>query len=296
MEHDVPVALIAQLRSTWDTEIRPSARRALVALGGALVIGLAHLARLGTLPVRVTVAALFAVFCVFLVTRAIVLRRRGRDQRRTIMDTIGPTDPQLAAATVRGLGLVEQTAKDETRGSASLARLHLVRLLGRASIDRITTRAAVAARRWALAGLAFALVAAAGAAFEPLRVVEGLDVLAARNGEAPLPLPYLEDVDIVAKPPDYLHQHGRVIEPFEATSLPRGTTLTVHGRPTYANRALVLTDGKVEVPFAFDGVGGVVARWELADTASLRVAARFGDVRISQADEHDVTSIPDLAP
>ncbi|MDI1433014.1 DUF4175 family protein [Polyangium sorediatum] len=295
MEHDVPVALLAQLRSTWEAEIRPSARRALVALAAALLIGLAHLARRGTPAVRATVAALLAAFCVFLVVRAIVLHRRRQDPRRTIQETIGPTDPELAAATVRGLGLVEQTAKDATRGSASLARLHLARLLSRASTERIAERASVAARRWSVAGLVFALVAVFGAAIEQ-RVVEGLDVLVARNGEAPLPLAYLENVDIVAKPPEYLHQHGRVIDTFEATSLPRGTMLTVHGHPTYPSRTLVLTDGKVEVPFAFDGGGGVVARWELGESATLRIAARFGDVRIAQADEQEVTSIPDLAP
>ncbi|MDI1481874.1 DUF4175 family protein [Polyangium sp. y55x31] len=295
MEHDVPVALLAQLRSTWEAEIRPSARRALVALAAALVIGLAHLARRGTPAVRATVAALLAAFCVFLVVRATVLHRRRQDPRRTIMETIGPTDPELAAATVRGLGLVEQTTKDATRGSPSLARLHLARLLSRASIERIAERASVAARRWSVAGLVFALASVFGAAIEQ-RVIEGLDVLVARNGEAPLPLAYLEDVNIVAKPPEYLHQHGRVIDTFEATSLPRGTTITVHGRPTYPSRTLVLTDGKVEVPFAFDGVGGVVARWELGETATLRIAARFGDVRIPQADEQQVTSIPDLAP
>ena len=295
MEHDVPVALLAQLRSTWEAEIRPSARRALVALAAALLIGLAHLARRGTPAVRATVAALLAAFCVFLVVRAIVLHRRRQDPRRTILETIGPTDPELAAATVRGLGLVEQTAKDATRGSASLARLHLARLLTRASMERIAERASVAARRWSVAGLVFALVAVFGAAIEQ-RVIEGLDVLVARDGEAPLPLSYLEDVNIVAKPPEYLHQHGRVVDTFEATSLPRGTMLTVHGRPTFPGRTLVLTDGKVEVPFAFDGGGGVVARWELGETATLRIAARFGDVRIVQADEQEVTSIPDLAP
>jgi len=293
VEHE---ALLAQLRSAWDAEIRPSSRLALASLGAALVIGLAHLARRGTTSSRAAVAGLFAAFCVFLVARALVVRRRRRDPRRTILETIGATDPELARATVRGLGLVEQTEKDDSRGSPALARLHLTRLLGRASTEEIASRAMAMARRWSVAGLAFAVVALVGAAFDRLRVVEGLDVLVAREGEAPLPLTYLEDVDVVAKPPDYLHQHGRTIGAFEESSLPRGTTLTVHGRPKHAGRALVLTDGKVEVPFAFDGGGGLVARWELGDSATLRVAARFGDVRIPQADEQHVTSIPDLAP
>lgn len=299
MEHDAskpPVALLAQLRAAWDTEIRPATRRALIALTVAAGVSLAHLARLGTPLARMATVGLFGTLAVLLVTRGIVVSRRRKDVKRTIQDTIGPTDPELAAGTVRALGLAERAAKDETVGSAKLARLHLARLLSRAPLEKIGARALVAARRWSIAGLGFATLALAATALEPMRVLEGLDVLAAQKGEAPLPLVYVEGVDIVAKPPDYLHQHGRVIDSFEPVSLPRGTTLTVHGRPLHPSRSLVLTDGTTEVKFLDDGEGGIVARWELGDSATLRIAARFGEVRVAQADVQSVTSIPDVAP
>ncbi|UQA60905.1 DUF4175 family protein [Polyangium aurulentum] len=296
MDHDVPAAKIAQLRSAWDSELKPSARRALVALAFAALFGLAHLARLGTPLARLATVGLLAAVALGIATRAIVLARRRRDVRRTVIDTVGPSDPELAAATVRAIGLVERTEKDAAAGSPALARLHLGRLLGRASLERIAERAALAARRWSTVGLVLAVLALAAVVIEPFRVVEGLDVLVARKGEAPLALPYLEEVDVVAKPPDYLHQHGQLVDAFEPASLPRGTTLTVHGRPMHGRRALVLTDGNSEVPFVDDGEGGLVARWELLDSATLRIAARFGAVRIPQADEQRLTSIPDEVP
>ena len=45
-----------------------------------------------------------------------------------------------------------------------------------------------------------------------------------------------------------------------------------------------------------DGAGGVVARWALAQSTSLRVVARFGDVVIAQSDALELASIADEAP
>src|SRR5207244_403833 len=84
--------------------------------------------------------------------------------------------------------------------------------------------------------------------------------------------------------------------PFARTEQPRGTTLTVRGRPLRRGRALVLTDGADDVPFVDDGAGGVVARWTLGDTTTLWVAARFGEVRVRAADEQVVASVPDETP
>ena len=42
--------------------------------------------------------------------------------------------------------------------------------------------------------------------------------------------------------------------------------------------------GTSAVPFVEDGQGGVVARWPLAATVSLRVVARFGDVQIQESE------------
>lgn len=290
------VALVAQLRSARRSQIQPAARRTLIALSIAAVLGLAHVARIGTPVARAIALAVLVAVPLGLLIRLLVLRRRDQNIERTILETIGPTNSDLAQASVRALGLIRRTEKDPTAGSFTLAKLHLTRLLGRVSLDDVASHAMLSAHRWAIAGVCFSVLALGAVIVEPMRVVEGLDVLGAQKNTAPVPIEYVEVADITAKPPAYLHQHTRLVQPFETTSLPRGTTITVRGRPSFANRDLLLTDGVNEVPFAFDGAGGVVARWELGDSVDLRVAARFGPVRILQEDVQHITSIPDLAP
>jgi hypothetical protein len=296
MAQEVPAVAIARLHRAWEDEVRPSARRALLALTVGVVFAAAHVARVGSNPARAAAAASVAALLIGLVVRTIVLRARRRDARRIVRDTIGRADPQLGAATIRAIALVDRTRADERAGSPALADLHLARLLGRAPADRIAGRAMKAGSRWS--GAAFALAAACGvvALTEPLRIVEGLDVLAARDGVAPLDLAWLEGVEMAAIPPEYLHQTSSELLPFSRTSAPRGSTITLRGRPIHAGRALVLTDGKSEVPFIDDGSGALVARWTLADTTVLHVAARFGAVRITQADAQPILSIPDEVP
>ncbi len=296
MAQEVPAVAIARLHRAWEDEVRPSARRALLALTVGVVFAAAHVARVGTNPARAAAAASIAALLVGLVVRMIVLRGRRRDARRIVRDTIGRADPQLGAATIRAIALVDRTRADESAGSPALAELHLARLLGRAPEDRIKGRARTAGSRWS--GAAFALAAACGvvALAEPLRIVEGLDVLAARDGVAPLDLAWLEGVEMAVVPPEYLHQTSSELLPFSRTQAPRGSTITLRGRPIHAGRALVLTDGKSEVAFVDDGSGALVARFPLADTTVLHVAARFGAVRITQADEQPVFSIPDEVP
>ena len=290
------VALVAQLRSARRSQIRPASRRTLFALTIAAVLGLAHVARVGTPVARAIALAVLVALPLGILIRAFILHRRERDFERTILDTIGPTNPDLAHASLRAMGLIRRTEKDATAGSPALAKLHLTRLLSRVSLDDVSARALHTAHRWAVAGVCFSALALGAVIVEPMRVVEGLDVLCAQSNRAPVAIEYLDVADMVAKPPAYLHQHTTFMAPFDSTSLPRGTTITVRGRPTIENRDLVLTDGVNEVPFAFDGVGGVVARWELGDSVDLRVAAKFGPVRILQDDVQHVTSIPDMAP
>lgn len=296
MAQEVPAIAIARLQRTWEDEVRPSARRALLALTVGVVFAAAHLARVGSTPARIAAAASVAALLVGLVIRAIVLRGRRRDARRIVRETIGRADPSLGAATIRAIGLVDRTRADATAGSPALASLHLARLLGRAPADRIAGRARTAGSRWSSAALALAAACGVAALTEPLRIVEGLDVLAARAGVAPLDLAWLEGVEMAVVPPEYLHQPSLEVLPFSRTQAPRGSTITLRGRPIHAGRALVLTDGLSEVPFVDDGSGALVARWTLADTTALRVAARFGAVRVRQADEQPVLSIADLAP
>ncbi|WP_437306646.1 DUF4175 family protein [Sorangium sp. So ce388] len=296
MDNEAPALSIARLRSVWDAEVGPSARRALTAAACAGLFGAAHVARVGSPLARGLAGAGLALLLAAIAARAVVARRRRGDARRTVREIIGRTDEALGAATLRALALVDRARTDDRVGSPELAGLHLARLLGRASQARITARAQQAAARWAIAGLALGVAALAAAAIEPSRVVEGLDVLAARRGEAPLDLPWLEDVEMTATPPEYLHEGAEVLLPFVTTMQPRGTVITVRGRPVRAGRALVLTDGGAEVPFVDDGKGGVIARWTLGDSTTLQAAARFGQVRVRQADAQRVVSIPDDAP
>ncbi|WP_437967546.1 DUF4175 family protein [Sorangium sp. So ce260] len=296
MDNEAPALSIARLRSLWDAEVAPSARRALTAAAFAGLFGAAHVARVGTPLARALAGAGLALLLAAIVARAIVARRRRGDARRTVREIIGRTDEALGAATLRALSLVDRAAADDRVGSPELAGLHLRRLLGRASRARILARAQQAAARWASAGLALGVAALAAAAIEPSRVVEGLDVLAARGGEAPLDLPWLEDIEMMATPPEYLHEGAEMLLPFATTMQPRGTVITVRGRPIRGGRALVLTDGGAEVPFVDDGKGGVIARWTLGDSTTLQAAARFGQVRVRQADAQRVVSIADDAP
>ena len=296
MAQEASAAAITRLQRIWEDEVRPSARRALIALTVGVVFGAAHLARVGSTPARIAAAASLVAILVALVARTIVLRRRRRDVRRIVRGTIGQADPELGAATIRALSLVDRTQADDRSGSPALAELHLARLLGRAPAERIAGHAARAGSRWSSAGFALAALCGIVALSTPLRIVEGLDVLAAKGGVAPLDLMWIESVEMAVVPPEYLHQASSELTPFARTSAPRGSTITVRGRPIHDGRALVLTDGKSDEAFVDDGSGALVARWTLGDTTVLRVAARFGAVRVAQADEQTVISIPDELP
>ena len=116
-----------------------------------------------------------------------------------------------------------------------------------------------------------------------MRVVEGLDVLLARKGRAPLPLAWIDFMKVTAEPPAYLKLPERSVLPGLESRHPEGTLLSVRGVPRRDGRRLVLTDGVLEVPFVSDGSGGVVARWTVTTTSALSVAARFGKVLIHEA-------------
>ena len=301
MDQQGPAVAIARLRAAWDAQVKPSARRALVALVFAVLFGGAHLARLGNPIPRAVAAGALGLTLLGLAARAFVVRRRRADPRRVVRDTVARMDPQLGAATLRALTLAERTATDDRAGSPELAGLHLQRLLARTSIERLGERAARAAVRWSSLGLALAALGALLVFFEPFRIIEGMDVLAAREGDAPLRLAWVDEVVMGAAPPEYLHQQSSDVRAFRPTQQPRGTTLTVRGRPLHPGRPVVLTDGATAVPFLDDGAGHLVARWTVADSTTLSIAAEFGDparggVRVRQPDEQPVGSIPDEAP
>jgi len=56
MAQEVPAVAITRLHRVWQDEVRPSARRALIALTVGVVFGAAHLARVGSNAARAAAA------------------------------------------------------------------------------------------------------------------------------------------------------------------------------------------------------------------------------------------------
>jgi hypothetical protein len=296
LERLAPNAAIDRLAAAWRQRVSTATRRTLLALGFAALFAGAHLARLGSPWARAGTAAILLAVALIAIVRWLKERRDWYDLRRTVARVLLPTDRTLGEKTLRALGLVESSARDASAGSAELAALHLERLLGRASLEGVARAATRRAVRWRGLTLAFALGGAVAFVLGPMRVVEGLDVLVARNGRAPMPMAWLDFVRISAEPPGYLREPPRRLLPGVESPLPEGSLLTVRGTPLRDGRKLVLTDGRDEVPFVNDGSGAVVARWTVASTGKLQIAARFGQVLIEDPESLDVVSVPDQAP
>ncbi len=297
----IPKRWLKQLRSAWDSELDPSVRRFVLAFGIAVFFAALALARVGTRNARLGAALLLGTLLATLVVRAIVRRRWRKDTVRTIRSTVGKTDPTLSAATLRALNLVHRTQRSETKGSETegspaLAALHLHRLLSRTPFDLIRTRAAKIATFWSAGGLALGALSLGIVAMEPFRMVEGLDVLLAKNHVAPVPLMWLDDVSMTATPPSYLHEQEELLRPFTPVALPVGSKIAVRGTPLHPGRPLLLTDGHTEVAFVADGEGSAVAHFPLGNSARLQIVAVFGEVHIPQGDVEMITSIPDETP
>lgn len=287
---------IERLRALWQDETSPAARRGVWAAAGAGLIAAALTGRIGTDWSRAAAAAIVVVALVPAIGLWMSSRRRARDPRAVMRATVLRTQPDLARAALRALALQEKTEADPDRGSLELAQYHFHKVLGRASLERIVNRAARHA--WLVTATAFAIGAAAlgAVAFDPFRVLEGLDVLAARDGVAPVPMRWVELSRFVVEPPAYLQLGRRPIRPHHPTTLHVGTTITVNAVPIHDARELVLTNGELEVPFRDDGEGALVARWTVIEDTELTVAARFGDVLVPEPLELRVDSIADHAP
>jgi hypothetical protein len=290
------LARLFRLAAVWRERVDRPARRAAIATGVASIFALAHLARLGTPAARIATLVALAGVWVGLVVWAVVERRGWRQPRRVVERTILATNPDLGQRTLRAMKLVDRTSSEKTSGSEELARLHLHRTLSRVRQEDVGARAARVADHLGKAGLVAGLLALVAVVVGPFRVVEGLDVLAARRGVAPLAFEWIDEPFLLAHPPDYLRQHDVTSDDPTRVELPYGSLLTIRGVPLHAGRRLVLVDGTSEVPFVDDAAGRVVARWPLAASAKLRVAARFGGVLIPSPAIIDVTSIPDEAP
>ncbi|HYQ45909.1 MAG TPA: DUF4175 domain-containing protein [Polyangiaceae bacterium] len=262
----------------------------------SLSIAAGLVARFGTTWTR-TAAALLLLGAV-----AQIFLRRARDRRdfgdvqRTIRRVLVPVDRAVGERALRAAALAEQAARDPRVGSVELAQLHFQRQLERAPLAAVEAQAARRARLLRVAALGLLLGGALAMGRDPNRVLEGLDVLLARQGLAPIPMPWLDSVRVTVQPPAYLHLADRAIFPGLGSAEASGSAVTVHGVPLADGRHLVLTDGTREVPFVADGSGGVVARYVLNENAELRVAARFGKVLIREADGVALEAVPDALP
>jgi hypothetical protein len=205
-------------------------------------------------------------------------------------------DRAVGERVLRALALDDHAKNDPSVGSAELASLHLARVVGRIPHDLVDKRSRRTARRYRMAGIALVFSGTVALAAAPERVAEGLDVLVARRGVAPIDMPWLDSLSVVSQPPAYLRSFDRRLDPGAAYFEPQGSTIVVRGEPTRPDRRLVLTDGKKEIPFAEDAALGVVARWTLASDVEIRVAARFGDVLIYDPQPIKLRSAPDQPP
>jgi hypothetical protein len=290
------LALVGRLARIWRERVDGPRRKAIIALLVAAIFGLAHLARLGTPAARWTTALLLLGFFGGVLAQSIVRRRGYRDPRWVVSSTLVRTNPQLGHRTLRAMRLVDRALADPTVGSSELAHAHLERTLSRIPTGEVRAHAAKVAEWLQRLALAAGVVALGAVIYGPFRVIEGLDVLVARKGVAPLSFQWIEERALIAHPPDYLHQRDVIPEDLIEVEVPYGSLITLRGVPLHAGRRLVLVDGKNEVPFVDDAAGGVVARWPLTGSTRLRTAARFGGVLVFDPYPIEVRSIPDEAP
>jgi hypothetical protein len=281
----------------WRETLKRPRRRALVAaLALAFVIAML-LARVGTARARAAAWVLLATSGGAATYVLVRQRKRWDDPRVAIARLAGRADPERAARALRALTLLDDDGEPKDPSTSPvLARLHVARQLAALPRDRIIEEAERSARRTHAVAIATAVVVLGLGGTHAFSVIEGADVLVARDGSAPLGLPYVQDLTLMARPPEYLHadEHKRPV--YGHLSVPRGTLLTFRGEPIHAGRRLVLTDGKNEVPFVDDGSDKIVARWPVQETVQLRIVARFGVVVIPEPDATDVTSIADTSP
>ena len=292
-----PPPSVDRIRRVWQAQAGGAREQAVFSLLVAAIIGGAHVARLGTTWARaLTATTILGVIALQLMLFALG-RRESASTRLTVRRVVGRTDPLLGARTLRAHALSLRAESDESVGSAELADLHFSRLLDRVSSDAVRGAATRYAQRFRGVAVALLSMASIAVVMGPSRVVEGLDVLAARHGRAPLPMSFIGYPQMVARPPSYTRESERSLVFGTFVELPKGTVIIVRGVPTSPGHVLVITDGEREEPFSDDGAGGIIARYVVREAnVSLGVAARFGDVRIDDGETLDVTMVPDAPP
>ncbi len=286
-----------QLADAWVRVTTPPRRRAAIALVALAWVIVLLVARGGTARARLGAGAAAVASVLLAATWETMSRRRFQDPAYVLRRPGRRVDPGRIDRALRALSLLGPSGEIRADGvSADLARLHLARAFGGVPSVPIMERGGRVAARVNAAALVVGFCASGVAVTHAWSVLEGGDVLFAHRGIAPVAMQWLDGIEVSARPPEYLHQNEIHETATTALALPFGTSITLRGQPVHAGRRLFLNDGTSEVPFVEDGAGGVVARWTLSTSASLRVVARFGDVVIAQSDAMAVTSIPDDAP
>ncbi|MEO6575080.1 MAG: DUF4175 domain-containing protein, partial [Polyangiaceae bacterium] len=304
MKQDL-TAPLRPLADAWLEAVRAPRQRAVTAFVILVVLIALLVAREGTGRARIGAAVALGITAAVL----LLLQRRERrlwSQPARVLRRVGQSaDPERTERALRALTLLDDGANARSKEnkllrrdgtSRELARLHVTRAIAALPHDRIVDAAVRYGTRLKIGSIVLALLGLALFITNPWAVFEGADVLVARHGVAPLSMRWLDDLEVRARPPEYLHEdEGREL-PFTELSLPRGTLITFRGVATHSGRRLTLTDGSSEVPFVDDGAGGMIARWPLGETVKLRVVANFGSVAIEEPQLTPVTSIEDRAP
>ncbi len=288
----------ARVRGDLYGPVAAERRKVAVALILATIVAAAHLARVGTAGARIAAAIALFLVVVSPAVVEIVARRRGRNPRTVVRSAAFALGARETQRALDHVALAERIAQspDHEGVSPSLARLHASRALGRLDLSRLRPmgeRFSSLARSTAIFVIAIALVVLAVA---PARFVEGVDVALARKGIAPIPLPWLDEVELAVHPPMYVHKNDSRYQGYGGLTAERGSALVVRGLPRRPGRTLVLADDHHEVPFIDDGAGGVVAHWSVTVTGHLRVRARFGAVAIDEPRGWDLVAIQDETP
>jgi hypothetical protein len=287
---------LRQRATVWQRTVSGPAGFARQAAWLGWLLGLALVARFGT-PWARTGAIVGCLGAIAIAVGLWVARsRRTPDTRRLVRQVIAPTDAQLGAKALRAAGLVERLAVEGSGTSRELARFHLERVVEGASLERVRQAATRRARTYRALGVVLGAGIAALGALAFRELLEGFDVLLARGPRAPVPMEWTERLRIVAQPPAYLRIPPRRLLTGATSMLPQGTSLTLRARPLYEGRTLVVSDGERDIPFVSDGEGGVVAHYDITDDAQLVVAARFGEVLITEPEVLHVMALGDEAP
>jgi hypothetical protein len=286
-----------QLAESWASVTRRSRRAFLMAAVALTWVLALLLARGGTLRARFGAVGAVAASAVFAAAWEGIGRRRAREPTRLLRGPGRRVDAARTDRALRALSFVGPTGEIRADGvSVDLARLHVSRALAELPSGRIMERGERLAARVSTAALVVGLGVSGVIVARTWPLLEGGDVLLARRGVAPVAMQWLDGIDLTARPPEYLHVSEIHEIAMTALALPFGTSVTLRGQPVHPGRRLLLSDGTAEVAFVEDGAGGVVARWSLAQSATLRVVARFGDVVVAQSNVLKLTSIPDEAP